>query len=184
VALSRSLLSLALLAPLLVAAALLAAGDRAPADVPDPIRAPPGERLVLAAHASGFQIYVCTPSGDGKLQWTLKAPEAQLRDGRGTLIGRHFAGPSWRYKDGSEVTGKAVARVDAPDPQAIPWLLLSAVAHTGSGLLEQVTSIQRIHTHRGLPPPAAQCNAARRDVEVRSPYSADYFFYAPASGDR
>ncbi len=116
----------------------------------------------------------------GKPQWTLKAPEAELRDEKGALIGRHFAGPSWRHNDGSEVTGKAVARVDSPDPDSIPWLLVLAVNHAGNGALARVAHIQRIHTHGGQVPAGAQCDVAKRNAEVRVPYEADYYFYAPA----
>ena len=79
-------------------------------DVPDKIKAPAGEEVVLLAHASGSQIYVCQPGADGKLAWTLKAPKAELRDQQGAIIGRHYAGPTWKDNDGSEVTGKAVGK--------------------------------------------------------------------------
>src|ERR1700733_6354312 len=52
-------------------------------DVPDKIKAPAGENIVLLAHASGSQIYVCQPGTDGKLAWTLKAPDAELHDQQG-----------------------------------------------------------------------------------------------------
>jgi hypothetical protein len=135
---------------------------------------------VLQADASGSQIYVCSPGADGKSQWTLKAPEADLRDRKGILIGHHYAGPTWKHNDGSEVTGKLVARVDSPDSDSIPWLLLTVTSHSGDGVLAHVTSIQRIHTKGGQPPPAAGCNGLKQNVEVKSGYTADYYFYAPA----
>jgi Protein of unknown function (DUF3455) len=148
-------------------------------DVPEKIKAPANEELVLKAHASGSQIYACQQGPDGKLAWTLKAPEAELRDEQGAEVGRHYAGPTWKYKDGSEVTGKAVARVDAPDSDSIPWLLVNVTGHSGNGVLSRVTSIQRIHT-KGGQPPAAGCDAASKDNhEVKSSYTADYYFYAP-----
>ncbi len=151
-----------------------------PPDVPDKIKAPAGEEVVLQAHATGSQIYVCQPGTDGKLAWALKAPEAELHDQQGAVIGRHYAGPTWKDNDGSEVTGKAVARVDSPDSDSIPWLLVTATCHSGAGVLSRVTSIQRINTKGGLPPPAADCNAAKQNVEAKSSYTADYYFYAPA----
>ncbi|HVH83743.1 MAG TPA: DUF3455 domain-containing protein, partial [Steroidobacteraceae bacterium] len=66
-------------------------------EVPDAIKAPAGEQVVLVAHAAGSQIYTCGKGDDGKPQWTLKAPEAQLRDAKGALIGHHDAGPSWKH---------------------------------------------------------------------------------------
>ena len=110
----------------------------------------------------------------------LKAPEAELRDQHGAIIGRHFAGPSWKHNDGSEIKGKAVARVDAPDSESIPWLLVMVTDRSGNGVLNRVTSIQRVHTKGGQPPPASDCSAAKLNAEVKSRYTADYYFYAPA----
>jgi hypothetical protein len=148
--------------------------------VPDEIKAPANEEVVLQARASGAQIYVCQRAADGKAGWTLKAPDADLHDEQGALIGRHYAGPTWKHNDGSEVTGKAVARVNSPDSGSIPWLLVTATGHSGNGVLSHVTSIQRIHTRGGQPPPSADCSASKENVEVKSSYTADYYFYAPA----
>jgi hypothetical protein len=163
---------------LLGAAHLAPAAELAPA-VPADLKAPAGERAVLHAHAVGVQIYGCASGTDGTWQWTLKGPEADLRDAGGKLVIHHFAGPSWKHLDGSEVQGKAVAHAAAPDASAIPWLLVTVVSRSGAGALADVTSIQRINT-KGGQPPAAACNAAAKDTESRSPYSADYYFYAPA----
>lgn len=150
-------------------------------DIPADIKAPDGEKVILRAHATGSQIYVCQAGADGKAQWTLKAPEAELHDKKGAVIGSHYAGPSWKLKDGSEVTGKAAAKVNSPDADAIPWLLVTVVGHSGSsGKLTPVTNIQRVHTKGGQPPAAATCDSAKLNTEVKSAYSADYYFYAPA----
>ena len=150
-----------------------------PPDVPDALQAPAGEEVVLLAHATGSQVYTCQAGADSKFAWTLKAPEADLLDRKDKVIGLHSAGPSWKLKDGSEVTGKAAAKVDALDPSSIPWLLIKVVSHSGSGLLSSVTTIQRVHTHGGQPP-ADGCDEAHKDVETKSSYTADYYFYAPA----
>ena len=130
-------------------------------------------------HATGSQIYTCELTG-GAYGWKLKAPDAELRDSQGTLIGHHFAGPTWKHNDGSEVTGKAVAKVDAPQADSIPWLLVTATGHSGNGAFTRVDNIQRIHTQGGQPPAAADCNAAKQNNEAKSAYTADYYFYAPA----
>jgi len=148
-------------------------------DVPDAIQAPAGEEVVLFAHGSGSQVYTCQAGADGKFTWTLKAPEAELRDRNDKVIGQHSAGPTWKLKDGSEVTGKAAAHVDSLDPDSIPWLLVNVVSHSGKGLLANVTTIQRVHTHGGKPP-AEGCDASHKDAETKSSYTADYFFYSPA----
>jgi hypothetical protein len=149
-------------------------------EVPDAIKVRPGEKVLLRARASGVQIYVCGKGEDGKPEWTLKAPEAELLDEQGAVIGHHSAGPSWQHHDGSAVTGKATARVDAPDRGSIPWLLIAATAHSGKGVLASVTSVQRINTQGGQPPAASSCTSSgtgRKVKEARVPYRADYYFY-------
>jgi hypothetical protein len=148
-------------------------------EVPKAIEAPSGEKIVLLAHAVGLQIYGCQAGPEGKFAWILKAPAAELRDQKDQVIGSHSAGPSWKLKDGSEVTGKAAGHADSPDPDSIPWLLVNVVAHSGNGLLTNVTTIQRVHTHGGKPA-AKGCDEAHRDAETKSGYTADYYFYAPA----
>jgi hypothetical protein len=152
-----------------------------PPDVPDTIAAPAGEEVVLYAHATGSQIYTCQSADDGKFAWTLKAPEAELHDRKDRVIGSHSAGPTWKLKDGSEVTGKAAAHVDSLSGESIPWLLVNAVGHAGKGLLTTVTTIQRVRTHGGMPPDDV-CDAAHVNTESKSSYSADYYFYAPTKG--
>jgi Protein of unknown function (DUF3455) len=150
-----------------------------PPDVPDTIAVPTGLELVLYAHATGSQIYSCQAAPDGKFAWTLKAPEAELHDRKDKVIGSHSAGPTWKLKDGSEVTGKAAAKVDSLDGESIPWLLVNVVGHSGKGRLNDVTTIQRVHTHGGMPP-GDVCDAAHVNTESKSSYAADYYFYAPA----
>jgi hypothetical protein len=149
-------------------------------EVPDSLKPPAGEDVILSAHATGVQIYVCQAETEQKSAWVLKAPEAELTDSDGRTIMHHSAGPTWKHVDGSEVTGKVIAKQDAPKPGAIPWLLLSAATHTGEGILARVTFIQRIHTEGGLPPKAGDCNVSANGKEARSAYSADYYFYAPS----
>ena len=169
-----------LLLSALIGVVLPATGQLIPRpDVPDKIKAPPGEEVVLQAHALGSQIYVCQAGTDGEFAWTLRAPEADLHNQQGAVIGRHFAGPTWKANDGSEATGKAVAKVDPPGSDSIPWLLVTVTGHSGDGVLSRVTSVQRIHTQGGLPPPTADCNTAKQNAEVKSRYTADYYFYAP-----
>ncbi|HVI07278.1 MAG TPA: DUF3455 domain-containing protein [Candidatus Binatia bacterium] len=150
-----------------------------PADVPDRIQAPAGEEVVLWAHAKGSQIYTCQAGADGKLNWTLKAPEAELYDRKDKVIGEHSAGPTWKLKDGSEVTGKMAAKVDSLDPESIPWLLVNVATNSGKGALAKATTIQRVHTHGGQPS-AEGCDEAHKGAESKVAYTADYYFYAPA----
>ena len=153
-----------------------AAQQLARPDVPDKLSPPATEKLILQAHATGDQIYVCQPSLDQKLAWSLKAPDAQLFDAANKVIAKHYAGPTWKHNDGSEVVGKVSARLDSPDANSIPWLLLTAARHSGVGVFSKVASIQRLNTKGGQPPQSG-CDDAHRDAETKSAYSADYYFY-------
>lgn len=64
----------------------------------------------------------------------------------------------------------------APDPGAIPWLLLRATSNQGDGVLAQVDFIQRLETRGGVAP-AGTCDPAA-DATVAVPYRARYVFYA------
>ncbi|HKH98027.1 MAG TPA: DUF3455 domain-containing protein [Candidatus Sulfotelmatobacter sp.] len=155
-----------------------APGPEAAPDVPDAIAVPAGLEPVLFVHASGSQIYTCQAGADGAFSWTLKGPEAELRDRKDKVIGQHSAGPTWKLKDGSEVTGKAVAHVDSLDDESVPWLLVNVVSNAGKGQLANVTTIQRVHTHGGKP--AGVCDESHKGAETKSSYTADYYFFAPA----
>jgi len=51
------------------------------------------------------------------------------------------------------------AEAPSPDPSAVPWLLLEATGHEGSGVLSKVTFIQRINTSGGKAPAAPSASA-------------------------
>jgi len=146
-------------------------------EVPQQLRPPANEQLLLRVHAKGDQVYVCKGEA-AQFAWTLKAPDAQLFDQEDKPFGKHFAGPSWQANDGSRVTGKAVASVPSPDADSIPWLLVNIVGHEGSGVLSRATTIQRLNT-KGGKAPATGCDSSHSGEEVRVSYSADYLFYAP-----
>jgi hypothetical protein len=143
---------------------------------PQNLQPPTNEHVLLQVHATGNQIYSCNVDGAQSI-WTLKAPEAQLYGKGGKSFGKHFAGPSWKANDGSQVTGKAVANMPSPDKNSIPWLLVTVVSRNGAGVLAAVTSIQRLNTQGGKAP-ASGCDAAHVGREVRVRYSADYVFFA------
>ena len=134
---------------------------------------------MLFVHASGSQIYTCQVDATEKYGWRLKAPEAELKDRKDKVVGQHLAGPTWKLKDGSEVTGKAIAHVDSLDPDSVPWLLLDVVNNSEKGALAKVTKIQRVHTHGGQPG-NDPCDESHTGAETKSSYTADYYFFAPA----
>jgi len=157
----------------------VAAQSVAPPNASGELRVPAGEKVILRAHAKGVQIYSCAAGPDGKYAWTLKAPKAELFDKRGKLIGEHFAGPTWKLKDGNEVTGKKIEEHAAPKAGAIPWLLITVTGHKGTGKLAKVTTIQRANTDGGVANAAKPCDSSKVGSESESAYSADYYFYAP-----
>jgi hypothetical protein len=180
----RNCVRAALISIVLGFAATALAQNDAPAkesapDVPDAIAVPAGLDPVLFVHASGSQIYTCAATADGKFSWTLKAPEADLKDRKDKVIGQHSAGPTWTLKDGSQLTGKAAAHVDSLDSASVPWLLVDVTTNSGKGALANVTKIQRVHTHGGMPPDYG-CDVSHKGDETKSKYTADYYFFAPA----
>jgi hypothetical protein len=150
----------------------------APPDAPEALRPPADQVLALEAFATGAQIYECAASQDQptRFEWVFKAPEAELFDKAGLQIGKHYAGPTWEAPDGSAVVGELKARDAGPDPNAIPWLLLSAKSTSGTGVFSQIQSIQRLQTVGGKAP-TAPCSRDNAKQEVRVPYKASYYFY-------
>src|SRR6476469_9912678 len=137
----------ATLALLLLSGALTSA-PAAPTPLPDAIAAP-GETVVLTMHALGAQVYECKASTDGKSAWAFREPIATLMvDGK--TVGRHYAGPNWEHSDGSAVVGKAAASAPGATPADIPWLKLEVISRRGSGVLADVTTVQRINTAGGM----------------------------------
>ncbi len=150
-------------------------------DIPANLRPPTGSVLLFELGARGVQIYACEAKPDDAtaFAWTFKAPEAELLNARGEVVGRHFAGPTWQGHDGSVVVGKVLERADAPDPTAIPWLLLEAKRHAGNGVFSAITHVQRLDTEGGVAP-AEGCDADHVGTEVRQSYEATYAFYYPS----
>lgn len=149
-------------------------------DVPQNLKVPAGNALILTTLAKGVQIYVCQPKASDRTQfeWTLKAPEADLFNATGALVGKHYGGPTWEYtKDKSKVVGEVKQRLDAPASTAIPWLLLSAKTHEGNGFFSKVTYIQRLNTQGGKAP-ATGCDSSKQNSTTRVNYTADYYYFA------
>jgi hypothetical protein len=131
----------------------------------------------------GVQIYHCQQQ-QGTPAWVFVAPEATLYAGA-EAVGTHSAGPTWRWKDGSAISGKLLITQPAPDRTSIPWLLLAATPAIDSapnGTLAHVTYVRRSDTHGGMPP--AGCDARHLGAVARVPYAALYTFYKAAERPR
>lgn len=143
------------------------------ASIPGNLKVPEGYVELLKVYARGYQIYVSQRDNDGKLAWVLKGPLAELFDSKGDVVGAHYAGPTWKLNDGSEVKGKMLEKTDAAESGAIPWLLIEIVNNNGSGVLMGAKYIHRVATKGGQPP----VDVGAEKSEAKSEYSADYYFY-------
>jgi Protein of unknown function (DUF3455) len=155
---------------LLLLSSSLASASAADTPLPDAIAAP-GMTAALTLHAEGAQVYECKAGSDGKLAWSFREPIATLMlDGK--TVGRHYAGPNWEYSDGSAISGKLAASAPGATPADIAWLKLDVASHRGSGVLADITTVQRIHTEGGNLKGACDTAGSFKSM----PYSADYVF--------
>jgi hypothetical protein len=148
----------------------LASAPAAETPLPDAIAAP-GATVVLTVHAEGAQVYECKAGTDGRLTWAFREPIATLM-ADGKTVGRHYAGPNWEHSDGSAVVGKAIGNAPGATASDIPWLKLDVASRRGSGILSDVTTVQRINTKGGKLEGACDSAGSYRSA----PYSADYVF--------
>ena len=149
-------------------------------EIPDILKAPAGNVLLLRAYARGVQKYACPVGAASKA-----VPHAILLAGDnddGDVVGIHYEGPTWEALDGSLVVGDAPSakHFTAPESDCVDWLLLPAKSTAGNGLLSRVTYIQRLYTDGGKPP-ADGCSQADNQTSVLVEYSAQYLFYGRAS---
>ena len=159
--------SIALTAFLLAASLVNATAQTS---LPEAIAAP-GETAILTLHAEGAQVYECKTSADGALAWVFREPIATLfSDGK--TVGRHYAGPTWEYTDGSAAVGQVLGTAPGQVAMDIPWLTLGVTSRRGSGVLGPATTVQRINTMGGKLNGACYKPGTYESV----PYSADYVF--------
>jgi len=132
------------------------------------------QHRIAALSASGVQIYVCKRDQNNQLAWAFKAPQADLYNAAGTLVVKHYAGPSWEATDGSKLTGKVLRQApNTAQPGSIALLLLQASSVGGPGLLASARYVQRLDTRGGVAPAQA---CTQEGQEGRSPYLATYVF--------
>ena len=163
--------------------ALQLGNDKRAPEVPASLQVPEGNKVSFHAYAVGVQIYGATASATSPtgFAWTFQAPEAVLFDADGNVVGIHyaFAGPTrpaWESESGSRVVGARTVPPVTVTPNAIPWLVLSAVPDDtiGPGIFARTTYIQRVNTTGGLAPAAAP---SALGLEARVPYTAEYYFF-------
>ena len=114
---------------------------------------------------------MCGKNAAGALSWTFREPVATLLE-EGKTVGRHFAGPTWEFVDGSRVVGELVSTAPGTTTKDIPWLKLSVKESPKSGLVAGATSVLRINTKGGVFE-----GACDNEGELHSePYTATYVF--------
>jgi hypothetical protein len=151
-------------------------------EIPDSLKVPSNQQFLFKTSAKGKQIYTCQATND-RFEWTLKSPEAVLRDENGKWFGLHYFGPSWEAADGSKIAGEVKAKSDAPKADAIPWLLLQATSHEGDGVFKPVNWVVRLNTNGGKAP-VDGCDRTHQNHQVSINYTADYYFYGASSASK
>ncbi|MEO6598901.1 MAG: DUF3455 domain-containing protein [Polyangiaceae bacterium] len=108
-------------------------------------------------------------------------PAATLYNNACEVAGQHSAGPHWVASDGSLIKGTPVAGHAVVVNGSIPLLLLSTAAEgTATGVLTNVTAVQRLATTGGAVP-TGTCTSANVGAVVAAPYTATYYFYSGAN---
>src|SRR5262245_35977754 len=159
-----------------------AQGQLSAPDVPAELQLPAGYKLIGRAEARGVQIYRSAEGKDGRLEWTLEAPLADLLGADGRRLGFHYDGPSWEATDGSKVArdrAQPVKTAPAPNAQEdIPWLLIKVQAEGDrAGTFSRVAYVHRLNTRGGKAPAEAP---VRPGTKVGVEYRATYYFYGRA----
>lgn len=147
-------------------------------DVPCELQPPAGhDVLIHHAIATGFQVFTCKKLGN-EFKWTLK-PDAKLISPTGKVEGTHFFddGAAWKLNDGSKVVCRKVKELI--NPGACALLILKMEKSEGTGEISNAEFVLRLNTTGGVMP-AVPANAANEGIEIRVPYTADYYFYAAA----
>ncbi|MEO7338509.1 MAG: DUF3455 domain-containing protein [Caldimonas sp.] len=147
------------------------------AALPEPVRAPAGQKMMMATNGIGEITYECREKKDmaGQHEWAFVGPVATLYSGDRKAVGKYYAGPTWEANDGSKVTGKQVAMAPAAAGN-IPMQLVKAEPAMGAGAMQGVTYIQRVNTKGGVAP-AMPCDAGTKGKRQVVAYEADYVFY-------
>ena len=147
------------------------------AALPEPVRVPAGQKLMMSTTGVGEITYECREKKDmaGAHEWAFVAPVATLYSGDKKAVGKYYAGPTWEANDGSKVTGKQLA-VSPATPGSIPLQLVKTDPAMGAGAMTGVSYIQRLNTKGGVAP-AMACDAMSKGKRQQVAYEADYVFY-------
>ena len=147
------------------------------ASLPEAVRVPAGQKLLMTSRGLGELTYECRAKKDmaTQFEWAFVGPVASLMNADRKTVGKYYAGPTWEAMDGSKVSGKQVA-ISPAAPGNIPMQLVKADPAAGVGAMNGVSYIQRVNTKGGVAP-AAVCDSGSISKRMTVPYEADYVFY-------
>jgi|SRR5215472_3395354 len=144
-------------------------------DVPDNLKAPAGEEVILVGHATRVQIYVCQAGMNPHFAWVFKVPEADLTDssGKGSSNTSRDRREAYRRKRGGGESGCETRRAQARRD--------SLVAANGdephrTRRFEPRDEHPAHPMEGGVAPEANTCDASTNGKDSRSANSADYYF--------
>ena len=143
------------------------------------VRVPAGNEVVLETTAVGVLNYECRTNvpTPGMIGWTLASPKADLLDRTGKTVASYSGPPAtWSHVDGSSVVGSQLAVAPVVGATNLPMQLSKGTPGTGTGMLQNVSYIQRIKTKGGLDF-SKPCTQAEIGDKMTLPYQADYIFW-------
>jgi hypothetical protein len=146
--------------------------------LPDTIKVPAGNKMVLETVGVGLITYECKDKKDaaGQYEWVFVGPDATLSDRKGKAVGKYYGPPAtWESKDGSKITATQLA-VSPNGSGNIPLQLVKANPASGDGAMQSVTYIQRLATKGGTAP-GSTCDEAGKGKKEIVGYQADYLFW-------
>lgn len=148
--------------------------------LPESLRTPPQEVLEDVLATVGETVYSCRRSA-GQLTWMATGSEATLVDQARRNVGTIIPGPRFVAYDGSYLEGQVAAQ-ELITTDSLPWQLIVARRKAGDarneGRFADVTSVQQVRTHGGVPP---QADCQQQGMSLLVPYSATYLVYRAAN---
>jgi hypothetical protein len=151
------------------------------ATLPDAVKVPAGQRVVMETVGVGDITYQCREKAAmaGAFEWVFVGPNAVLNNRKGEQVGKYYGPPAtWEHQDGSKLTGAQVS-VSPTAAGSIPLQLVkvnAAMADGKTGAMSGMSFIQRVATRGGVAP-ASACNAENKDRKEVVKYQADYIFW-------
>lgn len=150
--------------------------------LPDAVKVPAGHRVVMETVGVGQITYECRAKANmaDVFEWVFVGPQAKLNDRSGKTVGSYFGPPAtWVSTDGSKLTGTQLAVAPAGAGN-IPLQLVKANPAVGSGVMSDISHIQRVATQGGVAP-ALPCGSATAGQKQVVNYQADYIYWKPAT---